>query len=399
MTATADLTADSVVAHVLGQTHVIDVDAHILEPPDLWTGRLSERWGDERPRVVTDPQSGNQRWLVSGKFISGVAHHAPAEWREYYPSRPPTFEDATRGAWDPSARLEWMDRHGIWAQVLYPNLLGFHAWAFLLLDEKLRLDCVRAFNDFQSEFCARDPERLVPLTYLPWWDLDASMAELSRCREMGHRGINFGWQFEKLGLPPLRSDHWDPLLGAAQDLEMSINFHIGFNNATEEEIQRGFNLQETLDMAKNSVMFLTSNVACVAELIMGRICHRFPRLRFVSVESGFGYIPYLIDALDWQFMNNGVSRAHPEMLLPSEYFRRQIYATFWFEKNLVNQIHLMPDNVMFETDYPHPTSLSPGEKSFAPSPRDAILTNLADLPEDTLRKVLHDNAAKVYDLS
>jgi predicted TIM-barrel fold metal-dependent hydrolase len=86
-------------------------------------------------------------------------------------------------------------------------------------------------------------------------------------------------------------------------------------------------------------------------------------------------------------------------LLPSEYFRRQIYATFWFEKTITSLIHFYPDNVMFETDYPHGTCLCPGSNSFAKSARDTIAENLSALPEETLGKILHDNAAKVYGLA
>ena len=64
---------------------------------------------------------------------------------------------------------------------------------------------------------------------------------------------------------------------------------------------------------------------------MSGICERFPGLNFVSVESGFGYVPYLLQALDWQWLNNGAQAAFPDRMMPSEYFMRQVYATFWFE--------------------------------------------------------------------
>lgn len=379
-------------------TRVVDVDSHILETPDLWTSRVASKWRDDAPRILTDEATGQQRWNVAGKFISGAGLHASAEWRDFWPSRPPTFEDAARGAWDPVERLAWMDRTGVRSQLQYPNLLGFHVWAFLLLEPELRIECVRAFNDFQTEFCAADPSRLFPLTYLPWWDLDASLKELDRCARMGHRGVNFGSDFEKLGFPRLRSEHWHPLLHAIEERGLAVNLHIGFSNKTEEEIQTISSTRDTLDIAKESALFMFGNMNSVAELIMGGICHNFPTLKFVSVESGFGYIPYLLEALDWQFVNMGGRQYYGDRLLPSEYFRRQIYATFWFEKQLVPLLHLYPDNLMFETDYPHGTSLSPGPNTFAKSAQETIAENLADVPDDILAKILHDNAATVYKL-
>ena len=62
-------------------------------------------------------------------------------------------------------------------------------------------------------------------------------------------------------------------------------------------------------------------------------------------------------------------------------------------------IDLYADNITFESDYPHPTSLSPGPASSAKTPRETILESLDGIPTDVCRKVLHDNAAKLYHLS
>jgi predicted TIM-barrel fold metal-dependent hydrolase len=264
----------------------------------------------------------------------------------------------------------------------------------------LRLACVQAYNDFQAEFASTDPSRLIPLCYLPWWDLDAAMKELERCIEIGHKGVNFGSEFEKLGFPRLREDHWAPLLRQMEEMGVSVNFHIGFGSKTEEEIRSASSLmQDSLDMAKTTALFMLGNATCIAELIFGQICHKYPTLKFVSVESGYGFIPYLIEAFDWQFINTGAQANHPDMLLPSEYFKRQIYTSFWFEQHLVPLLPLYPDNVMFETDYPHSTSLSPCKNSYAKSARDTIIDNLSSVPEEILQKILHDNAARAYGLT
>jgi predicted TIM-barrel fold metal-dependent hydrolase len=80
-------------------------------------------------------------------------------------------------------------------------------------------------------------------------------------------------------------------------------------------------------------------------------------------------------------------------LLPSEYFRRQIYATIWFEhRNLAALIGSVgEDNIMFETDFPHPTCLYPDPLKTAES-------NLRDLDPVVRRKILGDNAVRLYRL-
>jgi predicted TIM-barrel fold metal-dependent hydrolase len=143
-------------------------------------------------------------------------------------------------------------------------------------------------------------------------------------------------------------------------------------------------------------MSFISNARTIGLLLTSGLCARFPRLDFVSVESGFGYIPFLLDSLDWQWVNANAKQRYPDRLLPSEYFRRQVYSMFWFEKNSLELLPHYEDNVMFETDFPHPTSLHPGPASFAPSPAEVIRRDTGIVGEAVMRKVLWDNACRVY---
>jgi uncharacterized protein len=379
----------------------VDVDSHVTEPPDLWTSRISKKNAEYAPVVITDERSGRPRWKLGKHLSFYVVELNHAGWHEFYPSAPPDYAQADPGGWDPVERVKKLDENGIMAQVLYPNIIGFHAFAFMEMPREAGLECVRAYNDFQADFAASAPGRFLPQMFLPFWDVEASVAEMRRCRELGHKGVNMGLETEAMGLPPLREEHWTPLLAEAQELELPIDFHIGTAMRTGEQMTKRM-MQQRLDelrWAQNVAMEFMGNGRGITEIIMSGICQRFPRLKFVSVESGFGYIPFLLESLDWQFRSMSCDKLHPDWLLPSEYFRRQIYSTFWFEKGIGRQIDLYPDNVMFETDYPHPTSLSPGEGSYAMSPQDTIAKNLADLTEEQRRKVLFETAAKVYDIS
>jgi len=141
---------------------------------------------------------------------------------------------------------------------------------------------------------------------------------------------------------------------------------------------------------------MVSNGVGLSHLLTSGLCDRFPNLWFVSVESGMGYVPYLIDSLDWHWRGHGAHLRHE--LLPSEYFRRQCAGTFWFETSTLDLLELYPDNFMFETDFPHPTSLSPGPASPAEVPRDHVKRHLAHINVNVLRKVLYENAARIYGL-
>ena len=232
---------------------------------------------------------------------------------------------------------------------------------------------------------------------LPFWDVDSSVKEIQRCKALGHRAINFCNQPEAYGMPALGSRHWDPIWAAASECAMPISFHIGggdIGNLMNDSGGYGFQA----NFGKVSSLLLVDNMRCVADLIFGGVCHRFPDLNFVSVESGVGWVPGVLETFDWQWRNGGIAAEHPEYdLLPSEYFRRQIYACFWFERDAaLVAIHRYPDNVLFETDFPHPTCQHPGPKTPAVNPRQYVNEALADLPEALAANVLHDNAARLY---
>jgi len=386
---------------VVERIKVIDSDTHVSEPEDLWTSRVSSKWGELVPHIKTDQENGKEYWFFGGERFQTAAGPAMAGWREFPPSHPPRMADTDPGSWNPVERLKRMDEYGIYAQVIYPNAGGFGSGRFLRLKEpELMLECVRAYNDFLTDWCNTDPQRLVPIMAVPFWDVGASVAEISRCAKQGHKGVLFTNEPDTFGQPALADPHWNPIWATAQDLGLTINFHIGSGDLTQ--LRGGYRGNgRQANYAKQTVMIFLDNSRGVSEVIVSGICHRYPKLNIVSVESGIGWVPFLLEALDWQWLNSGVRQEHPEYdLLPSEYFKRQIYACFWFEqasaKAAIQQVG--PDNFLYETDFPHPTSMSPGPASIAENPRDFIEHHLSDLPEDVLRKVLHDNAARLYHL-
>ncbi|HEY1966344.1 MAG TPA: amidohydrolase family protein [Pseudonocardia sp.] len=390
------------IADVLRDTPIIDVDSHVTEPPDLWTSRMSARWGDLVPHTVWDAQLGEDRWFVGDIKLPGVGVPSAAGWRDFPPDHPPTIADCDPGSYDSKARLRRLDEYGVHAQLIYPNILGFFAGAFLATKEPaFMLESVQAYNDFLTEFCAADPNRLVPLMVLPFWDIEESVREMRRCQANGHKGIVFSPDFERIGFPALPDPHWNPVLDAAQANDLSINFHIGFASMASGDFEAIMPEKETFDRARYAgevSLYCLGNARAITTVIVSGLCERFPRLKFVSVESGFGYIPFLMESLDWQWHNNGAAKDHPGRALPSEVFRRQIYGTFWFERHTLAAIEPWADNIMFETDYPHPTSLSPGPASSADLPATMVARNFAGLSDDVARKLLHDTAAHVYNL-
>jgi predicted TIM-barrel fold metal-dependent hydrolase len=383
------------------QFEVIDVDSHVTEPPDLWTSRVSKRWGSLVPHVAYDDRLKAERWYLGDRRLPLVGSHSYAGWREYPPSPPPTMSDVDPGSWDPKVRVQRLDEYGVGRQLLYPNLLGFYSHVFAELHLDLAAEIVYAYNDFQSWFAEAGDGRFIPLTCVPYWDVPATVTELERCYNQGHKGVVLGLDYGRVGVPSLREPYWAPVLTKAQELGMPVNFHIGFSSRPTEKVTHLEKVADRGQYCKDTTLFMLGNAEAICEVIVSGLCHDYPDLAFVSVESGAGFIPFLLKSLDWQWLNSGARAERPDWLMPSEYFRRQVYGTFWFEgiepADLEPALTQFPDNIMFETDYPHPTSLSPGPNSTAPNPREMI-EQMSDLPRDVVGKVLHGTAARIYHL-
>ena len=206
---------------------VIDVDTHVTEPADLWTSRIASKWHDVVPHI--ERIKGRDFWVINGKkglapgvvSLAGFDGHPPNEF-------PATYDDIEPSAYDAGARIDHMDREGIHAQVLYPNVGGFGSQNFLSMEnEALKIDCVRAYNDFLTDWASLDPSRLLPVCALPFWDVQASIREVERCAELGHRSVLFPSQPQDFKQPYLAHEHWDPLWECAQALNLPISFHIG----------------------------------------------------------------------------------------------------------------------------------------------------------------------------
>ncbi|HVM65909.1 MAG TPA: amidohydrolase family protein [Acidimicrobiales bacterium] len=374
---------------------VIDVDTHLTEPPDVWTSRVPSRYVERVPHMVRN-DAGRDIWVVDDEHLSTVGYTAVAGWPTPFPDAPPTLEDCLPAAYDAAARVRMMDELGIWAQVLYPNVAGFGSQRFLQLrDDDLKLVCVRAYNDFLRDWASEAPERLITIMSVPFWDIDAAVAEVERSAHAGHRGILFTGEPQRFGLPFLGEHHWDRLWAVAQDAGLPVHFHIGSGDVGSSYTpERAAAHGPAATNAYTSIEMFLKNGLQVADLITSGVLPRFPRLQFVSVESGIGWVPFVLEAADHGYLAGRVNHECEWDMLPSEYFRRQVYACYWFERvapaRLLGEIPV--DRILFETDFPHPTCLYGNV-------REQIEASLAAATPDARRKILWENAAALYGIA
>jgi predicted TIM-barrel fold metal-dependent hydrolase len=374
---------------------IIDADSHVTEPADVWTARVPPKYRDLVPRVVK--QGAKAVWTLQDKPLTPVGITAPAGWPTFPPEYPPDYDHIHPGAFVAKERLRYMDESGIWAQVLYPNVGGFGSQNFLTLDdEELKLLCVTTYNDFLLEWASADPRRLLPVVATPFWNIEATVRELERCLGLGARGILFTGEPQRFDLPVLGNHHWEPLWEIAADAGLPIHFHIGNAGDTIEQAagpDRYASHGVAASQAFTAVSLFLKNGAQTSDLITSTVLNRFPNLKFVSVESGIGWLPFMLEACDYSWLGAfrpGRER-QPEDVLPSELFQRGVYVTYWFEtvapKHFLDVIPL--DNVLFETDFPHTTCLFGNIQ-------ETIENGIGHLDETSRRKILWDNAAKLY---
>jgi uncharacterized protein len=218
--------------------------------------------------------------------------------------------------------------------------------------------------------------------------------EVHRCAETGHRGVLFTGEPQRFGLPFLADRHWDPLWAAAQDLGLPIHFHIGSGDTsttfTPERIAAS-GTASTLTYA--AVELFLKNGLQVADLLVSGILPRFPDLQFVSVESGIGWIPFVLEAVDHSYLEGRIDRTSEWDRMPSEYFATNIYACYWFEKAATTEmLDLIPvDRILFETDFPHVQCLYGNVQ-------EQIAASLEGVAAESRHKILWENAAQLYDI-
>jgi uncharacterized protein len=348
---------------LLDSVPIVDVDSHVVEPRDLWTSRMSSKNADLVPQVVWDEEADEHRWKIGNVLLTAETEYATAGWHEHFPAHPPTLGDADPACFDPQARLRALDGTGVFAQVLYPNLIGFDSHSFLAeLGPVVATEAVRAYNDFLHDFSSTDPGRLIPIAMLPYWDVEATLVELERISGLGFRGVLMAALMYRLGEKNLSDPYWDAVLASIQDHDLSVNLHIGFNQTQRDTAERKYKHRTKTALAKrtNRLSFVKqmamasgSVIEATADLILKGTFERFPRLKVVSVESGFGYVPYMLDSLDWHWHTSSADNEYPRRELPSTYWRRNFFSTFWFESSALRLLDDFQDNVMFETDFPH----------------------------------------------
>jgi predicted TIM-barrel fold metal-dependent hydrolase len=373
-------------------TPVISVDDHLVEPPDVFEGRMPAALTDRAPRIeVAD--DGTEAWLFDGNRIPQIGLNAVVgRPKEEWSMDPANFSDMRRGCWDPEARIADMDADGVWASVHYPSLIaGFAGSAFARCsDPELGLACVRAWNDWHvEEWVGPRRDRFVPLQ-IPWLlDPEVAAADVRANAERGFRAVSFLENPVDLGLPSMHTDHWDPFLRACEETGTVVCLHCASSGWSASR-------SPGAPLELLTTLFPVNALVTCADWLWSGVPLRFPELRVCLAESGIDWVPMLRNRIAYVMDHSASGQGGwpSTEIHPNEALRR----TFWFgvidlTSSLVLRDEIGVDRIVIESDYPHADSTWPDTAA-----RAATALAGAGLRADEVERICWRNAADLFSL-
>jgi len=371
---------------------IVDCDTHFMEPPDLFTRRAPARMRDKLPRHRR--VNGVDRWAVGDRDFGSIGGNVIRPDHNKLLGRLafPTLEEGHPGAYEIGPRLQAMDEMGVYAQICFHNSGVTQPGSLMSLnDPELATTIIRIYNDAAAERQQESGQRLFTLAHLPLWDQAAMEAEARRCIDLGLKGFVVPDTPERLGIPSYVDARWTPFLEMCSATGTPLNFHLNAAIDPNALAWKGFSFEQTLSVV--ATMYSIGNAATLGNWMVSGLLDRHPQLKIGLIESGMGWVPFAIEAMEHQFDEMLPSHARRLQRRPWEYFRDHFWVTYWFEtigpKLLLETLGV--DKLLFETDYPHPTSLYPGVQEH-------IMETLGGYDHHVRKRVLERNAVELYRL-
>ncbi|MBV9043000.1 MAG: amidohydrolase family protein, partial [Acidimicrobiia bacterium] len=207
----------------------VSVDDHVVEPPDMFEGRLPAKYADQAPKVI-QTDIGDDVWTYNGVTIPNVGLNAVAgRPREEYGIEPTSFNEMRRGCYDIHERVKDMSAGGVLGSICFPSFPSFSGRLFANTDDKdLALAVTQAYNDWHiDEWCGTYPDRFIPMALPILWDPELCAAEIRRVAAKGCHTMTFSENPAELGYPSFHDEHWDPMWRALVDEGVVVNIHLG----------------------------------------------------------------------------------------------------------------------------------------------------------------------------
>src|SRR4051812_38713869 len=387
---------------------IIDSDMHFNEPDDLWARYLDEPYRQNPPRFFggrkqaiapTAEDKGSADSIrtmeVQGLTIPAFATSAGAEastreLRRRSRARHPHFAVAKANGFDAATTLTAMDVEGIDVAVMY-GTRGRQILCHDDLEPNHAAALARAYNNWASDYCKVDPQRLKFAAQIAMHDVALAAKEARRCvEELGAVAV--------IGTPNpvngqhLHDDACEPLWSELERLDVPIGFHPTGNSSLKDDAARRFVGHSNFFPIAHAIRNPVELMGAIASMTTGGILERHPKLRCAFLEGTAGWLYWWLWRLDDQWEKYGPGCEFQLTMPPSEYFKRQCYIALDVdEEPAVDVVEKMgADYFVVSSDYPHADGAFP----------EAIQQFLGlPLNHEQRRKILWDNCARLYDIA
>lgn len=375
---------------------IISVDDHVVEPPTLWTERIPDKYADVRPRVerIEWPSTRHPGttvladvWRYEDVQVpipvgSASAGMSPSE----FDMESITFDVMRPGCYDVAARLADMDSQGVAAAVCFPNMfVRFCGQRFLSAKDKdLALLCLRAYNDWLfEEWTGPSGGRLVAANIVPLWDVDLAIAEMQRCAARGSTTVSFSEIPARLKLPSVHCGYWEPFFAACAEAGIVLSMHIGSSSQT------GFSSADA-PLGVLVANHFANSALSLSDFLTAGIFERHPGLRVAYSEGQAGWAPFLLARLDSFWHSGSAAGGFTLSQPPSAFIRDHVWFCIFDDQEVLAHLDVIPpEQLLFETDYPHPDGSFPNTQA-------AARRQTESLSSDDRDKVLWANARDLY---
>ena len=329
---------------------LFSADSHVVEPADLWS------------------------------------HHLDSALMEALPPMPRKGFDKHPGATDPHDRPGALAADGVCGEILYPTL-ALHLFA--TEHPQAQQAAFQLYNDWINAYRQVAPDRLFGIACLSAYDMQAAVAELERCRDLGLAGAML-WQSPHPSLP-FHSEHYEPLWEAASATATPLSIHAltGFHAHPPVQGLPPWDALLRRCVAQN----LNSALDLLYSLIFHGILLRHPGLRIVLAENQIGWIPWVLHQWDHYALRFHERLPFPAGVLPSDLFHQQVFCTFLADDQgcLALRAGWGLHNCLWSSDYPH------GDSTW-PNSRQLVGRELGTLPATNRERLLLKNTLDLYHL-
>ena len=372
---------------------VVSADCHANEPPAYLLDHLEREYRPRMPRI--ERRDDGSEWFVTEgnapirlKAPVTDATEAPIEVGTRMDDEDRRRTDAAR---EIAGRLADQEADGVDVELIFPTK-GLFCWA--TPDPVFAMAMCRAWNRWAFDLFAPNnwnDRRTLPIASIAAGDIDGALAEVAWAAVKGFAGVSLGnsaiYGPKTPGKLEYNDPVFEPLWSAIEETGMPMTFHVSTGRDPRAVTGEGGAIVNYVCHS------METTIEPLVQMISSGVLERHPRLRVGMVESGIGFLPWLLETMDYAHKAHHffVRPQLPE--LPSDYFRRQCFATFQEDHvGLANvEAYNLIDNVMWANDYPHHEGSWPHSAA-------TVERQMAHLSDDARAKILGLNAARMFNL-